>query len=193
MPEDYLLTRREFIAVTSALVAAVPRRSLAVTKQDENLQEKYLADPWRTIAAVQQHMLPSGSKSPGANDIHALDYLRNMIAMPDVSEAEREFMLNGPGWLNEVTQKKYQQDFVELDTESRELALRQVETSRAGERWLSKILTYLLEALLSDPVYGGNAGTIGWQWLQHQPGFPRPPSGKTFNKLGTYHRRYTKA
>ena len=49
--------------------------------------------------------------------------------------------------------------------------------------WLSLLLTYLLEALLADPVYGGNPGGIGWQWLAHQPGFPTPPADKTWYKL----------
>ena len=33
---------------------------------------------------------------------------------------------------------------------------------------------YIFEALLSDPVYGGNPEGIGWRWLGHRPGFPRP-------------------
>jgi gluconate 2-dehydrogenase gamma chain len=36
------------------------------------------------------------------------------------------------------------------------------------------LLDYIMEALLTDPVYGGNPNSIGWQWLKHQPGFPRP-------------------
>ena len=32
-----------------------------------------------------------------------------------------------------------------------------------------------------DPVYGGNPDGIGWKWLMHPPGFPRPPKGKTYH------------
>jgi gluconate 2-dehydrogenase gamma chain len=48
---------------------------------------------------------------------------------------------------------------------------------------LSLLLYYIFEALLSDPVYGGNPGGIGWQWLEHQPGFPRPPADKIYGNL----------
>ena len=69
--------------------------------------------------------------------------------------------------------------------------LRQIEQSNAGQNWLSLLLTYLLEALLADPVYGGNPDGIGWQWLEHQSGFPRPPADKTWYRLGrpVYYRR----
>ena len=42
--------------------------------------------------------------------------------------------------------------------------------TRWGRAWLSLLLYYIFEALLSDPVYGGNPDGIGWQWLEHQPG-----------------------
>jgi hypothetical protein len=36
---------------------------------------------------------------------------------------------------------------------------------------------------LADPVYGGNRERRGWEWLAHQPGYPRPPPGKTWYRL----------
>jgi len=55
------------------------------------------------------------------------------------------------------------------------------------------LLTYLLEALLADPVYAGNPNGIGWKWLQHQPGFPRPTKNKKYFKLDKHRYRTTKA
>jgi gluconate 2-dehydrogenase gamma chain len=55
--------------------------------------------------------------------------------------------------------------------------------TRWGRAWLSLLLYYIFEALLSDPVYGGNPGEIGWRWLEHQPGFPRPPADKIYGSL----------
>ena len=45
---------------------------------------------------------------------------------------------------------------------------------QGGGRWLRELIHYILEALLSDPVYGGNPGGIGWRWLEHRPGYKRP-------------------
>ena len=87
------------------------------------------------------------------------------------------------GWLNDLSRQRYQRSFTALDASEQETVLRQIEQSKAGRNWLSLLLTYLLEALLADPVYGGNPGGIGWQWLEHQPGFPTPPEDKSWFKL----------
>jgi gluconate 2-dehydrogenase gamma chain len=71
--------------------------------------------------------------------------------------------------------------------------LREIEQSRAGRNWLSLLLTYLLEALLADPVYGGNPDGIGWTWLEHQPGYPAPPRDKSWYKLASPVRYQRKA
>ena len=42
---------------------------------------------------------------------------------------------------------------------------------------------YLLEALLADPVYGGNTDEVGWKWLGYTAGFPRPPIGKRYFEI----------
>ena len=75
---------------------------------------------------------------------------------------------------------------MKLNTDEKEKVLRQIEGSRAGSRWLSLMMTYLLEALLSDPVYGGNKDQKGWQWLEHIPGFPTPTTDQVYFKLGQY-------
>ncbi|HHH44483.1 MAG TPA: gluconate 2-dehydrogenase subunit 3 family protein [Gammaproteobacteria bacterium] len=183
-----LVTRREFLsrlAALGALAASYPalalqeRRSGAVEAPDWAGK-----DPWHTLTAVQQHLFPAGEDTPGAADIHAIQYLRNTLDNPAADGEDREFVVNGVGWLNELAQERTGKPFIKLDETQREELLRTIEQSRAGRNWLSLLLTYLLEALLADPVYGGNPHGIGWQWLQHQPGFPRPPADKTWYRLG---------
>jgi len=70
-----------------------------------------------------------------------------------------------------------------ITSQQREDVLRQIEQSQAGRNWLSLLLTYLPEALLADPVYGGNPDGIGWTWLEHQPGYPTPPADKSWYRL----------
>ena len=52
-----------------------------------------------------------------------------------------------------------------------------------GEYFLSYILKYIFEALLSDPNYGGNPNGIGWNWLEHSPGYPRPSKETIYPEL----------
>ncbi len=187
----YKMTRRDFIRLSSAVFAMYPLATRA--EKTAARAEQKLKEPWRTLATVQQHLLPSGKAVPGAMDIHALAYLQNMLKAPDMSDEDRQLIYNGVGWLNGLSQQLKQKDFIDLNVADRETLLRKVENSRKGQRWLSLLLTYLLEALVSDPVYGGNANGLGWKWLQHQPGFPRPPKDKTYPKLAARRYRITKA
>jgi gluconate 2-dehydrogenase gamma chain len=196
------ISRRTFLnrlAVLGSLMAAYPASALAALREQRGgapggVGAWAAADPWKTLNAVQQHLFPAGEDVPGAADIGALRYLRNAMENPDADGEDRIFIVNGVGWLNELTQDKYGQSFAQLDGQRREAALRQIEQSRAGRNWLSLLLTYLLEALLADPVYGGNPHGIGWQWLAHQPGYPTPPPDKVWYRLGervSFHRKAT--
>lgn len=183
------ITRRTFmeqLAMLGVLAAACPAAALAQTRQPSGKiqQPEWLkAEPWETLSEVLQHLFPAADDTPGASDINAIVYLHNTLENPAADGEDRAFIANGAGWLNELTQERFHRPFTSLDTTQRETVLRQIEQSRAGERWLSLLLTYLIEALLADPVYGGNPNGIGWKWLEHQPGFPTPPPDKTWYKL----------
>lgn len=200
MPEVKFISRREFMRILATAVAAYPLSSLADNRKNKAVTVKQ-NEPWLTISEVQEHLFPSEKNSPhsiGANDIQALNYLRAMIETPDFDKEEAELLHNGVTWLNDLSIQQYSKKFVQLDTKSKEKILRRVEGSNAGSRWLSLLLTYLLEALLTDPVYGGNPNGIGWKWLQHQPGFPRPAEDRKYFKLSSIkhsanRRRTTKA
>ncbi|MEO5344550.1 MAG: gluconate 2-dehydrogenase subunit 3 family protein, partial [Gammaproteobacteria bacterium SHHR-1] len=87
---------------------------------------------------------------------------------------ERAFLLRGAGWLEDLCVQRLGQGFVHLSNEQQGQMLTEVAQSEAGENWINSHLSYLLEALLSDPIYGGNRDEQGWRWLGHRPGFPRP-------------------
>lgn len=198
MANRLMLNRREFIRILAVAAAAYPLSGLAEnrSKKISSVKSKELNqinDPWLTIASVQEHLFPAEKDSPGSSDIQALEYLRAMMETADFDKDERVLIHNGVGWLNDFAQQQYSKKFIQLNTDAKEKILRQVEESRAGKNWLSVLLTYLLEALLTDPVYGGNPDGIGWKWLQHQPGFPRPSKNKKYFKLGSIRHRTIKA
>ena len=178
-----MLNRRAFMHILVTAAAAYPTVSLAAKRKQKSTQAKY-KDPWLTLSIVQEHLFPAEKNSPGAEDIQALTYLRNMMQTPGFDQTKAELIQNGVEWLNDFSMQQHSKKFILLDTVAKEKILRAIETSRPGERWLSTLLTYLIEALLSDPVYGGNPNGIGWQWLQHQPGFPQPSDDKKYYKLG---------
>jgi gluconate 2-dehydrogenase gamma chain len=199
--DETVISRRTFIkrlTLLASLAAAYPASLLAQHRAQMKsavTPAPWLADdPWKTLAAVQQHLFPAADDVPGAADIGAIHYLHNSLENPDADGEDRSFIFNGVGWLNDLTQENYQRPFVALNDSRREELLRQIEQSRAGRNWLSLLLTYLLEALLADPVYGGNPKGIGWDWLEHQPGYPTPPADKVWYRIGervSFHRKAT--
>ena len=96
------------------------------------------------------------------------------------NDGDPDFIVKGITWLNDLSQKTHGAYFVALNQPQQDKVLKQVAKSQAGENWLSILLYYLTEALMLDPIYGGNPDMIGWKWLQHQAGFPRPVTGKTY-------------
>lgn len=177
------VSRRHFIQGISAISAGMllPVSTRAKT-QSRNVSTPQQA-PWPTIVAVQEHLFPSETDSPGANDINAASYLKRLLDDTDNDQDERNFILNGPNWLNELAKTEYQKPFAQLDATQGEQLLQRIAQSEAGENWLSLLLLYIFEALLSSPLYGGNPDGIGWRWLEHNPGFPQPTSNNTYKKL----------
>ncbi|HEY9052443.1 MAG TPA: gluconate 2-dehydrogenase subunit 3 family protein [Gammaproteobacteria bacterium] len=186
------MDRRSFMRLLATAAAAYPL-SLLADKRATQATTAELQEPWKTLDIVMEHLFPAEDDSPGSRDIQAITYMQNMLQAPDVAEAERDFIFNGVGWLNDLAEKNHSAKFPALNETQREIVLRTIEQSRAGERWLSLLLTWLIEALLSDPVYGGNPNGIGWKWLEHQPGYPTPSPDKMYFKLGQITHKRTKA
>lgn len=130
---------------------------------------------WETLTAVQEHLLPSEAGIPGAREVHAARYLRLVLADKRLDPGEREIIRGGVSELDEICRALHAKSFPALETDQREAALRMLEKSPTGRRWLAEMLEFLMEALLGDPSHGGNPKGIGWKWLSINPGFPRPP------------------
>ncbi len=143
----------------------------------------YSEQDWRTLEAVQAHLFPSETDSPGAKKIQALKYLRLALAHEKMDAQEREQIRKGLTAIETLSQEMAKQSFESLSEKQREAVLRRFEKTDDGQPWLVVVLNYIFEALLGDPVYGGNPKGIGWKWLGHRPGFPRPPIGKRYYEL----------
>lgn len=177
------ISRRHFIQGMSAISAGMLLSVSTRAKTRADTTPKPQQAPWPTIAAVQEHLFPSEADGPGASDINAASYLKNLLDDAKHDQDERNFILNGPSWLNELAKTEYKKPFTQLDATQREQLLQRIARSEAGENWLSLLLLYIFEALLSSPIYGGNPDGIGWRWLEHNPGYPQPTSNNSYKKL----------
>lgn len=191
-PTEDKQSRRRFLksAAGATAISALPVVSLSAKQKEQSriqLNRLRKTDPWLTLDATLMHLLPesevSAQPSPSAKSINALAYLYQVMTVQPTEEDEKEFIIKGVGWLNGFAQSQQGKSFVELSVEQKELTLRGISHSSAGANWLSTLLAYLFEAMLTPPAYGGNPDGIGWQWLEHQAGFPLPKAGQRYFEL----------
>lgn len=142
----------------------------------------YFSDAERKLLdAVQLALFPEDGDGPGARDLNALAYLESALTDPvNVADGDPALIARGIGRLETLSVSTHGEHFIDLSRTERDRVLRQLAKSRPGRNWLSLLLFYLTEALMLDPCYGGNPDMVGWLWLEHRPGFPRPVPGKTY-------------
>lgn len=183
------LSRRKFIATVggAALLAGIsPLIYKSVTSNNDVTSGSdfngFNSKQQQVLVAVQMQLFPDDGDGPSAIDIQALDYLQWALQDPE-NQGDDEFIAKGIGWLTDLANSTFSQAFTALTLEQQDQLMHTIAKSKAGQNWLSMLLYYLMEALLLDPVYGGNPNGIGWKWLEHQPGFPRPTAETLYSSF----------
>ena len=157
------MTRRVFIL---ALIGA----GTALALLPQNSKTHINIAPFKVIQAVQETFFPKGLKAPSALEFGATNYLLNVSSHSSFLKSDLKFLFHGADLLINA-----QNDFLTMNPKERDEALRDfVNSSDKAENWASLLLFYTLEALLSDPIYGGNRNELGWKWLGHNTGQPQP-------------------
>ncbi len=170
------LKRRTFLAGmgTAAVAALLPFSGCTSEPEPSKKLFRFSSEQFKTIRAVQEHLFPHEAQAPGAIDVHATEYLQMTLGQPGFDPEIRDFILSGVQQFQTYLEESSLPAFDKLAESRRDEVLLKIQHLNWGENWLSLLLTYIFEALLSDPVYGGNPDEIGWKWLEHIPGLPRP-------------------
>ncbi len=133
-------------------------------------------ETWEVVDAVMNHLFPGDERFPSARRFAAVRYLKMNIHHPTFDPDDREMILSGAKRLER------EHRFLSLSKAKREALFRRMQTHEEGRIWLATMLYYGLEAMLGDPIYGGNRMQSGWHALHHHPGRPRPT-----RRYGKYH------
>ncbi|HIP62255.1 MAG TPA: hypothetical protein EYG98_06830 [Sulfurovum sp.] len=132
---------------------------------------------WQVISVVMEHLFPRTSKFSGARVWGVLRFLKQTSENSLFDREDLELLHNGAKELLRI-----EKDFVSLSVSKKEKVLRRFEENDFGQRWLSTLIYYGLEAVLGDPIYAGNVDGRGWNEFGHRAGMPRPKVryGKTY-------------
>lgn len=125
-------------------------------------------DLWGVIESVQEQLFPDHGKFPSAKSFQAIRYLKMVSYHDSFDKDDLAFLKEGAKVL---IKRGYRSIMIEKEKEK---ILHTFSQTRFGENWLSLMINYTLEAMLSDPLYGGNKGAIGWKAYHHHAGLPRP-------------------
>ncbi len=172
--DNWNLSRKKFIGsiFMAGTMVGIPITSVIGSSNNEtNILSQ---NQFSIVESVQKILYPSDGNGPGAYDVMADKYLLWVLSDERMDPEERDYILNGIGWVNETSEEKFSTGYLDLTQEEKEMLIADISKETWGSSWLGVILNFIFEALLSDPQYGGNPDKIGWNWLVHNPGYPRP-------------------
>ena len=186
--EQWQMSRRHFVKglFIAGVITQIPFLSACLNEneREENAAFGQLNSQQKDILKeIQDILFPNDGNGPSSEDINALNYLQWVISDERMDPDEVEYLLNGIKWIEETSDEIYSIPFLKLSKNEKENLIEKVSKENWGESWLSVVLTLIFEALLSDPQYGGNTNSTGWEWLHHNPGNPRPTEELLYDNI----------
>ncbi|AXX88416.1 gluconate 2-dehydrogenase subunit 3 family protein [Malaciobacter marinus] len=124
---------------------------------------------WSVIEEVLEIVFPKTKHMPSASEFGAVDYLLKNINHKTFDKDDLNYLLQGAKDFNSSFPK-----FLKASLEEKNRIIKQVSQNSYGQNWLSYLIYYGIEAMLSDPIYGGNKNQIAYESLKFQAGEPRP-------------------
>lgn len=158
------MKRRTFLLYTIILFT-----TKGFTKPKDN-------DEYTILNSTLNHLFPNTKRYNGASKFDAFNYLLFVSKHPTFNKEDFDFIIKG-------TKKIYEfnSNFVTTNKDTKEKILRKFEQLDFGKSWLSTIMYYGIEAMLSDPIYKGNKNMLGWKNINHTP--PVPMATQPFGKM----------
>ena len=137
----------------------------------------------KILHAVLNRLFPKTNNGPGIEQLHTEYYINVYLTDPLIDPDEQKYIINGIKWLDKISHELYNTGFVSLNHSQQLKILQNILQTSWGESWLSRLLTLIFESLLLDPIYNVNTGEVGWQWLHHLAGAPRPNPDISYPKI----------
>lgn len=172
------LSRKEFIRslLVIGVSASIPFLTSCETEENPEVFDcsPLSAEQLKVLQALQLVLFPKEGSGPSALQINADKWIVYVLNDPRDPQREKDFIVEHLDGLNQLSKETHKVSYDLLSRDRQEDLLELFFEEKAPKRWGSRMLTLIFEALLLDPLYGVNPNNIGWTWLNHNPGMPRP-------------------
>lgn len=119
---------------------------------------------------VYKILFPKTNNMPGAKEFDVLNFLIKNINHKTFEDYDKTLILSGTDDFFYTFP-----NFLKIKQEEKIKIIKEIiNTNEYAQTWLSKLIYYGIEAMLSDPIYGGNTKQIAWNSLNHNIGYPQP-------------------
>lgn len=154
------MQRREFIASSALLGLA----SALNSKELKEVEPK----TWLVLDEVLLILFPKTETMPSSKEFAAIKYFQEALFSKYFPKDDQEYILQGA-----VDFYGSFSDFLDVNKKTKEEYVKAASLNNYGSSWLEQLVYYGIEAMLSDPIYGGNKNEIAWKSLNHQSGKPQ--------------------
>lgn len=155
------MKRREFIASTALVGLSTALNSKEVQKLDSKI--------WLVLEEVYLILFPKTVNMPSSKEFGVISYLQEVMFHSTFKKDDREYILQGAkDFLDSFP------NFLSSNSKQKEQDVKDASENSYGNSWLDSLVYYGLEAMLSDPIYGGNTKELAWKSLEHETGLPQP-------------------
>ena len=180
------ISRRDFLALVAAGAAAACKKpgSDSLPTSASASSSASIAAPVaatkvlpaaeaKIVDAIAARILPS-EDGPGAREANAIAFIDGQLAAGDLAPLANGVLLSAR-IVDGEAKRRHSTSFVDLDGARQDAILSDFADAKLAvqfpQREAFRLLHMLtLEALLSDPVHGGNPDMVGWKWIR----FPTP-------------------
>ena len=156
------MKRRNFIKFTT-ISAVLFSTNISIAK---NITSNNLI----VLDEVLNIIFPKTKNMPSAKEFKAIEYLVKNISHKTFDDEDKNLITDGTkDFINSFPK------FLSLTQEDKKkLIFEIIKDSQYAKSWISKLTYYGIEAMFSDPLYGGNSNQRGWLSVNHNIGYPRP-------------------
>lgn len=181
--EGKQVSRRVFLRNTFAVGVLANLPLLQSCVGDEVSYSVLSKKDLKRVIAVQNILFPNDEHGPGAIDFNAQLYLLWFLQDKRIDTDEKDYIRNGITWVEETAQEEYDKAFLRLSKKEQVQLINFISKKSWGESWLSVMMNLIIEAMISDPIYGFNSEEIGWEWISHISGLPRPSADTKYDEI----------